>query len=371
MNDSAVESLFLHLLSAAIWDKEPDADRYAGLNEATWNSIIRLAKQQSSLALIADKVLALPEPSLPPRPMRISLYTFAEKVKATNLRMGEVLNTLSAEYAGEGFSFILLKGLSNGLNYPQPLLRNPGDIDLLLYRKGDYERAKQWLVAQNIDMEDGDHIHYKFDKDGVSIENHHRITYFDNKKYDRLFKEWEQRLFEAGQFDTVDIAGVAVGQLPTELNAFFIFQHMFRHFVHLGVGFRQFCDWLLFLQRHKDELSAESFTALAESYALLYPMQLFARVATDYLDAPESLFPFPMIAANKHSEMIIADLMDSGNFGFHRAGKKRPPSKYAGMWFSFVTTIRRSIKFGDISPEHIRLLPYKKFFNRMRIGFGN
>lgn len=106
MNDSAVESLFLHLLSAAIWDKEPDADRYAGLNEATWNSIIRLAKQQSSLALIADKVLALPEPSLPPRPMRISLYTFAEKVKATNLRMGEVLNTLSAKYAGMWFSFV-------------------------------------------------------------------------------------------------------------------------------------------------------------------------------------------------------------------------------------------------------------------------
>lgn len=152
MNDSAVESLFLHLLAAAIWDTEPDAGRFVGLDDATWSSIVRLAKQQSSLALIADKVLALPEPSLPPRPMRISLYTFAEKVKATNLRMGEVLNTLSAEYANEGFPFVLLKGLSNGLNYPQPLLRNPGDIDVLLYRKGDYERAKQWLVAQNIDM---------------------------------------------------------------------------------------------------------------------------------------------------------------------------------------------------------------------------
>lgn len=371
MNNQQTTDRFLHLLKAAIWNSEVEAERFVGMDERAWRDLRRLAMEQSSLALVADKALTLPEEVLPPREMRVSLYTFIEQVKATNRMMTAVLLKVKENYDRQGYPFVLLKGLSNGLNYPQPLLRNPGDIDLLLYGEGDYHAAAEWLKAQGIETEVGDHIHYKYDRDGVDIENHHRITYFDYPKYDKQFREWEEQLFADGGFASVVLDGEEIQQLPHEMNAFFIFQHLFRHFVHFGVGLRQVCDWLLFLKRHREELDEASFTALIESYALLYPMQVFARAAIDHLGATKKIFPFPIIETNKHSEMVIKDLLDSGNFGFHRSGKQRPPSKYAGMWFSFTTTIKRSIKFGAISPEHIRVLPRKKLINRLRIGFKN
>ena len=98
-------------------------------------------------------------------------------------------------------------------------------------------------------------------------------------------------------------------------------------------------------------------------------MQVFARAAVKYLDAPEAIFPFPMIADCEHADWIIEDILHSGNFGFHRPGKQRPKEKMRGMWFSYKTTVGRSMKFGVISPEHIKVLPFKKLINRLKIGF--
>lgn len=367
--NSTIRPLFLHLLSTAIWDKPADATLFEGLDADTWKGIVNMARRQSVSALIADKALTLPKESLPPKELSLQFIIQIQQTEALNRKMIGVLKGLIEKYEAGDYPFCLLKGLSNGVNYPKPLLRNAGDLDLFLYRKGDYEKSKGWITNKGFDIEDGDHIHYAFDKEGVRIENHRRITYFDHKKYDRLFKEWETELMDNKNFSSVQIDGLTVLQLPVEMNAFFIFQHLFRHFVHLGVGFRQYCDWLLFLSKHRGEIDAASFTATAQSYALLYPMQVFARAAVKYLGATESIFPFPMIQDDKHADWVTADILHSGNFGFHKPGKQRPKEKLRGMWFSYKTTIRRSLKFGVISPEHSRILPVKKLINRMKIGF--
>ena len=368
-NATTIRPLFLNLLSAAIWDKPADATMFERVNSETWSGIIDMARRQTVSALIADKALSLPKDSLPPRKLSLQFMIMIEQTEALNRKMIHVLSDLTNDYQRGNFPFCLLKGLSTGANYPSPLLRNAGDLDLFIYRKGDYEKSKKWIVANGYEITEGHHMHYTFSKDGVHIENHRRITYFDHKKYDKLFKEWEEALIEKENFTSIKIGDITVQQLPVEMNAFFIFQHMFRHFVHLGVGFRQFCDWLLFLSKYREEIDPVSFTAIAKSYALLYPMQVFARAAVKYLDTPETIFPFEMIQDEKHADWVIADILHSGNFGFHRPGKQRPKEKFRGMWFSYKTTIRRSIKFGLISPEHSRILPVTKLINRLKIGF--
>src|SRR5690606_30654076 len=111
-----------------------------------------------------------------------------------NKKVLSVLHTISNEYAKLGIPFLLLKGPSNGSNYPDYFLRTPGDLDLLLYRQGDYEKARDWIARQGIPIVESSGIHSKFYMDGVSIENHHRITYFNHKKYDRRFQAIEESL---------------------------------------------------------------------------------------------------------------------------------------------------------------------------------
>ena len=356
-------------MSAAIWGKPADAALFEGLSPETWNGIVDMARRQTVSALIADKALSLPKDRLPPRKLSLQFMIMIEQTEALNRKMIHVLSDLTKEYQTGNFPFCLLKGLSNGANYPSPLLRNTGDLDLFIYQKGDYEKSKEWIAAKGFEISEGHQMHYAFSKEDVYVENHRRITYFDNKKYDALFKEWEAELIEKENFNSIQIEGITVQQLPVEMNAFFIFQHMFRHFVHAGVGFRQFCDWILFLSKHEGEIDPVSFTDLAKSYALLYPMQVFARAAVKYLDAPETIFPFEMIQDETHADWITTDILHSGNFGFHRPGKQRPKEKFRGLWFSYKTTIQRAKKFGVISPEHSRILPVVKLINRLKIGF--
>ena len=167
--------------------------------------LFRSARRQSVNALIADKALSLPKESLPPKELSLQFIVMIQQTEELNRKMIHLLKDLSQEYQAAGFPFCLLKGLSNGVNYPKPLLRNAGDLDLFLYREGDYEKSKGWITDKGFDLEDGDHIHYAFDKGGVRIENHRRITYFDHKKYDRLFKEWEAELMDKRNFSSVQI----------------------------------------------------------------------------------------------------------------------------------------------------------------------
>lgn len=366
--NSTTNTLFLHLLSAAIWDKPADAALFKELDADTWKGIADMARRQTVSALIADKVLSLPAESLPPKQLQLQLMVMIQQTEALNRRMIKVLGTLIEEYKEANFPFCLLKGLGVGVNYPQPLLRNAGDIDLFLYRKGDFERATELYASRGYNIEPGGRTHNKFLKDGIYIENHNNIIFFDNNKYDFLFKKWEEELVEKNNFVTTKIDNLTVQQLPVEMNALYIFHHLFLHFAHEGVGFRQYCDWLLFLYKYKDEINTDSFTALSQSYALLYPMQVFARAAVKYIDAPEDIFPFPMIEDNNHMDIVIEDILHSGNFGFHKPGKKRPKEKIGGMWFSYISTVRRSSKLGPISPEHIKILPRNKLINRLKIG---
>ena len=324
-----------------------------------------MAIRQSVSALIADKALSLPEGCLPSRSMKLQFLAFVQQTEALNKKMIKVLGNLKEEYDQAGFPFCLLKGLSVGLNYPKPLLRSSGDIDLYLYGEGDYDKATAHFISKGYKVEHGGRVHNKFYMDGICIENHKHVTYFDHKRYNNLFREWEQEIVKSGKFPSVKIDNLTVQQLPIETNAFFIFQHLFIHFVIGGVGCRQFCDWLLFLEKYRDKIDIKIFRDIASRYALLYPMQVFARVAIKYLDASEDIFPFEMIDDNNHVEVVIKDILFSGNFGFHRPGEQRPKGRLGGMWFNFNTMIKRSKQFGEISHEHSRMLPYNRLINRL------
>jgi hypothetical protein len=368
--ERTANSYFLHLLSAAIWDRTLEAHVFEGIDKTVWKEIANLAYKQSVRALIADKVLSLPAQCLPPSDITLRFISVVEQTKQVNRKMIDLLKELQVEYMREGFPFLLLKGLANGVNYPEPLLRNPGDIDLLLYVKGDYERANEWLTQKGVEIEHGGAVHNIYIRNGIAVENHSHSTYFSNWRYNRRFKRVEKDVLKKGEFATVELdSDFLVPVLPVTFNAFFLFQHLFIHFVNLGVGVRQICDWVLFMHKHRAEIDSDEFTRLATDFALLYPMQLFARIAVDHLGAPESIFPFPMISNNRHAEMVMHDIMESGNFGFHKPGKKRPKEKLAGMWFSYVGTIKRSIKFGSISPQHCAVLPLTRLIYRLKKEF--
>jgi len=366
MTISRAEMIFLHLLSASIYDKDIDLSLFRDIDDKTWREIASISIKQSVGALVADKALTLPEEYLPQKRLLINFVSHVEQTKSVNMRMIRSLCDMDKLLKEQGYPYILLKGLGNGINYPNPLLRTPGDIDLVLYDKDDYEKSKTWMASLGVEISSESILHYCIKYEGISIEIHKRVSYFGIMKLDKMFGEWEKRVFNAGVFPNADIDGMSVNVLPVEMNAFFIFQHLFRHFLNQGVGLRQVSDWVLFLENHKDDIDREAFAETARRYDLLYPMQVFAQAVVKYLGVDERIFPFEVEAKAKHSDLVMRDILKVGNFGFHRPGMKRPKNKILGMAHGYVVALERVASLGAISPKHMLNLPFSKVVNRLK-----
>ena len=365
MNNEQI--IFLELLRSAIWNRPAYVSMFMEIDSETWKKVLRLSTLQRTTALIADGVQTLPEFCLPPREMYLKLFLQTEEIVKANHRINKALQDIAAEYNALKCPFILLKGQGLALNYPKPLHRTPGDLDLFLYREGDYERVKTWVKAQGYPQEAESLTHLGFNIGEIHIENHRFISNFEHPRYNKLLKKKVKGILASEPQYIKKIGEVEVRLLPTSFNAFYVFIHMFYHFVHLGVSIRQFCDWILLLNSSKDCIDSITFESMLDEFALRKAASVFANSAIKYLGVPRSLFPFELCADTIYSEIVMKDILDAGHFGFYRSGKRRPKGKWSGRWFSIRHTWKRSAIMGAIAPEYIYILPYAQIFNRLKL----
>ncbi|MDO5664998.1 MAG: nucleotidyltransferase family protein [Bacteroidia bacterium] len=362
-------SLFLELLTAAIWNRPANSERFQHIDTAVWEKIIELSIAQKVNALIYDGVMSLPQAFHPEKKIIYKLHLQAETIEASNRSINNVLKKLSAEYKQLACPFVLLKGQANAMLYPNPLHRTPGDIDVYLYQKGDYEKTNNWAREQGFKM-DAENIHHQsFEYEGIHIENHKNITYFGIVKYDRLLEKKIQEIITNSDFISVHIDELPVRVLPIEFNAFFIFQHLFHHFIHLGVGIRQFCDWVLFFDTYSTQINKERFNSLVADFGLLNAMQVFASVAVKYMGTKASIFPFSTDTQGKYVDLVMHDIFRGGSFGYSVFQNKRFRNSLHRKWHSFACTISRLQKIYGIAPRHTITLPLNKVVTNIKLLF--
>ena len=366
---NSAKALFLELLSAAIWERSADSQLFESVDSNLWEQICELAIDQKVVALIFDGVLSLPPELHPEKKIIFKLHLQSESIERTNNRINNVLKKLSAEYEKLGCPFVLLKGPANAFFYPNPLHRTTGDIDAFLYQKGDYQKANNWARSKGLEMEPENIHHQAFRYEGVLIENHKWASYFGIRKFDKLLEQKVDEINANNEFLSIDIDGVEVKVLPHEFNAFFLFQHLFHHFIHLGVGIRQLCDWVLFCDRYSSLMDKDAFLRLAIEFELLYGMQIFASVAVKYLGANPSIFPFAIDTDDENVDMVMDDIFSGGSFGYAIFQNKRFRTSLHRKWYSFRYSSKRLRKIHNIAPSHTANLPLNKVMTNIKVLF--
>ena len=349
------EELFLKLLSCALHSELPEARDFTGLEEASWRRIHRLAASHAVPAFVGDRILTLPKEALPNRDMRLMIFSEIELTRRGNAYLTKALGQLQKTYEAAGLPFILLKGLSLGCFYPDASLRSGGDLDVLFYSDADYERGNELLRKAGHKLHDDSEVRYghtAFTYGRTIVENHARAVFFDHKRHNRRFDALIQEAISSGSLITQHHGDYTIKTLPHELNVVYIFIHLFFHWLHWGVGFRQYSDWLLMMMRLKDQLDEEKILSMAKDLDILYPMQLFAQAAIRYLRVSPEIFPFPLLSEDDpHTEQIIRDVMHSGNFGFAQRPIKAQ-NKWVTNWRKFRFKMRRSRRLYAITPTH-------------------
>lgn len=364
------EELFLKLLSCALHSELPEARDFTGLEEASWRRIHRLAASHAVPAFVGDRILTLPKEALPNRDMRLMIFSEIELTRRGNAYLTKALGQLQKTYEAAGLPFILLKGLSLGCFYPDAALRSGGDLDILFHSDADYERGNELLRKAGHKLHDDSEVRYghtAFTYGRTIVENHARAVFFDHKRHNRRFDALIQEAISSGSLITQHHGDYTIKTLPHELNVVYIFIHLFFHWLHWGVGFRQYSDWLLMMTKLRAQLDEEKILSMAKDLDILYPMQLFAQAAIRYLRVSPEIFPFPLLLQDDpHTEQIIRDVMHSGNFGFAQRPIKAQ-NKWVTNWRKFRFKMRRSRRLYAITPTHASRIIWGSVFGHLML----
>lgn len=346
--------VFLELLRVSIWGGTARIPN--GFKD--WVKVFALAKTQSVLALVAHAVLSDPEIS----------RSLSEETKAklkqhvmANMATHRILNNAVVQVVsaldGAGVPSVLLKGQALARNYPIPELRACGDVDIYVGSE-NYLKACEVLCSiatwkePRDPMEDAKHYDIRIGQTPVEI---HRFSDVNpSKHFDSIYQRYSDEGVSCG-LRVMDFAGTVVNTPADDFNAFYIFNHLWHHFLTSGIGLRQFCDWMMFLHVRKDEIDLVKLRQIIVDMDLMTPWQAFGCVLVDKLGMPEEEFPFYDARKGNDVDRIVRRVLKEGNFGKEReiykgrAGEAYFKRKAKSFYLHFT----RSLQLFFMFPSHI------------------
>lgn len=312
MNDN--QNIFLNLCSNSLFGKKvliPD--------EFDVKGILTEAKQQAVYPLVYSVVRDKAEKSD---------GEFFSHIITNNIRVEYAHGEINSAFKKFNVKYVVLKGVSSAVYYPEPLLRTMGDVDVLV--SGDdvllADKALKsigFITNESLDTQNM-HVAYRR-KDGIICELHFRIngvpdndktTAINNCLSDIFEKSFEHK---AENYTCV---------LPSKFHhGLILLLHTASHLTSEGVGIRHLCDWAVFV----NSFSNDEFTALFEKPLKEIGLWRFAQLLTlasvKYLGCDKK--DWAGTADENLLEGIVTDILNGGNFGTKDTDRYRQ-IKYIG-----------------------------------------
>ncbi len=316
----------LELIRCALWRTEPSDKLFD--ESVDWEAVLRLAKEQTLLGVAYAAIERLSPPLS--RPARGEMLRLHQRVTLNRQHWGyhvEVLGQLLALLKSRGVEQpVLLKGLGVGLNYPEPALRQCGDIDLYI---GDnhYAQACDILCDElgiaRYESYEGHHVNFTY-KD-VVIEIHRYAIPKESVAFGgREFSRWATSQLQGEALRSVSIEGVTLFLPSYDFDFIYIFYHMWRHFLIGGVGLRQMCDWGCYVSAHSDKINRKEIKRLLAIFRLEKSISICATIAVKSLGVSPEKFVGLADTSVCGYDRLLEKIWSGGNFGFYRKGRYVP-----------------------------------------------
>jgi len=348
---------FLELLRSGLWGTPADTNLFNG--NVDWKTILRIAMEQTVQVIVADGIETLPKELWPPKEAMLKLMMVRVKTNQMHQLLNSTLNQIVNALNAEGIPSVLLKGQGVAQNYRNPESRMCGDIDLYVGEK-NYDRACEIIAYMDPHGKDGkecDH-HMHLQVNGVEVEIHRQADYMPGKRSNKELQDWTKKSIDQNfGTETLGIwnnSGTVISLAPPTFDAFFILHHAVRHMTTEGVGFRQICDWVMYMHRHHAEINTQELESTLRRFHLSTVWTEFSHLATDILGLSQQELPLPL--KNKTStktKRLLQQIFISGNFGrFDINARDHSETTYIKRkWRSFRYQSMRLLKL-------FRLFPY-------------
>ena len=236
--DKTLQALFA-LLQAGLWGRFDEAAASVfPLSAGEWESVFTLARQQTVTGIAFRGLDFLPEEAAPPMGIMAKWMAHADRIEQSNRVMNETVAKLYGHFASAGVEAVLQKGQGVAAMYPEPLLRECGDIDL--YFPGHDGVSDPLAGIDGAVRERQPDDSWSYVVDGIIVEHHTDLLDIQSPRAKRYVK----RLIEEKGFEKVVTGdGVEVLVPAPEVNLLLLSSHILKHAFGVGIGLRQFCDY--------------------------------------------------------------------------------------------------------------------------------
>ena len=198
--------------------------------------------------------------------------------------------------------------MRNGVNLG--LYRQSGDIDVWMWKNGfslKENRKEVVRFARTIQPDaTGSEHHTAVEWMGTDVEMHYAPAYFCNPFANRRFRKWFME-YDKSKFYLSE-NGFCVPD--AEFNMVFLLSHAFRHYMYEGLGLRQVMDYYFLIQNLNVNHDHDNLIKRLGMARFEKAMKWVIGYVFEGKDVEDG---------RKSGKLLLAHIMDGGNFGKHNA----------------------------------------------------
>lgn len=359
--DNRLNAQLLELVRSAIWDRMPEQELFRSCD---WHSLLDRARTQAVVGLVADAISKLPAEYLPPKDVRMMFVMQVQQIQQMNVLHRSVMKRVHDLLKAHGISVVFMKGLTAGVRYPNPFLRQCGDIDFVV-SKEDFQKTLKVLEQIGEVDYDLEHEHHGMAfVDGVVLEPHYKVHNYQHPQNDGAMRKMFASIFPQA-LKHIDVDGEQIPVFPETFESVFLVSHMVNHVYEEGLGLRQVIDYALFLQQDFHKIDKNLHQEYLEGMHMERAHRIFVRICEKYLGLSSSIVQSPCTSQEEaFADQLMEDILRVGNFGrgeyeFHRDGKWGDLQNY--WWVT-----RRSLRLAYLCPTEAYMWPISKLIRYMR-----
>ena len=316
-------------------------------NADEWAKVYDIANNQTLLGVLFPVIERLPQEQRPPRDILFSWYASSCKIREMNKQLNTQVVSLYRGLSLKGVKSSVLKGQGVALYYPDPMLRNPGDIDIWL--TGGRKRIISLLKKLDVDI--GEIVYHHVDAfffTDTDVEVHFRPTWLWNPIHNIRLQNWFDKVAPYQMANSVMISegGERIACPTRDFNAVFLLIHIYRHFFDEGIGLRQLMDYYYCIIRDGDNRYVVN---LLKRFGLLRFASALMFVLHVVFGLPEEKF---LVNPNaEYGELLLNEIMQAGNFGHFDVRMSRDCE--VGSIANLKRKHSRNVQIRRLSPDEV------------------
>lgn len=271
-----------------------------------WQAVIRESRVQAIFMLAFENYYMLPigEENIK------NLQLYLMKCTASNINCfngHSYLHTLMTE---NEVPYCTIKGVASARYYPNPMLRNMGDVDFYISSE-HLDRAREIFVEDGFEFKDEAHPHhYVMRKDTMRFEMHFAPIAPPKSELSAVFSEYWSDIYDEASTFKGDLAECVV---PSDFHhGFILLTHFRSHLITSGVGIRHVCDWAVFVNSFSNDDFVAVFEKRLKRAGLWHLAQAISLVAVNYFGMQHKAW---MGDDCETADALMEDILRGGNFG--------------------------------------------------------